>query len=384
MNRSSWYSPPSRRRLMRRWLVVWVAAVGGVLLTLLVALRWIGDTTARVNSTLTPEQWMIELRRTGRPVQALYLVETAALESGWTGDRLRLAGDLWREIGDQYAAAAYWERAALETPDDPILIRDLAETYLRLGEWTHAADALEHYHTLNPSDRWAAYQLGMIRAAVDPQAVDLLQEAAAEPAYAPIVNAVLQTLRDNPNAAPAERALHVGVAMAEAEQWDYAELAFTQTVGDPQWGALALAYTGWARDMQDKDGSSDIRQAVALAPDDARVRYLQGLHYRQINDYPNSILALEQAVALDPARPEVYAELGLTYELYGDHTSARYWLETALAMSNNDPRYQVLLNRLTSEEQDILSSLGIDLNGEAAPEATADAMPEQTPNPIAP
>jgi len=35
-----------------------------------------------------------------RPLQGLYQLESDAAREGWTSDRLRLAGDLWREMGD--------------------------------------------------------------------------------------------------------------------------------------------------------------------------------------------------------------------------------------------------------------------------------------------
>ncbi len=57
-------------------------------------------------------------RRSGRPLQALYQVEAQAAAEGWNSDRLRLAGDLWREAGNLPQAVAYWEAAA---PDSTTL-----------------------------------------------------------------------------------------------------------------------------------------------------------------------------------------------------------------------------------------------------------------------
>ncbi|MDX2162686.1 MAG: tetratricopeptide repeat protein [bacterium] len=370
-------SPPPHR-MARRWFWVAVLAAGAGAFALIAALGWI----AQYQQNQTPQAQIESLRRTGRPVQALYLVESSALVQGWTAERLRLAGDLWREIGDPAAAAAYWQRALSAAPDDVRLLRDLAETYIGLGQWTQAAAVLAQYTALEPAQPWAAFQLGLIRAAVDADALTWLETAGTEPAYAPIVTPLVTVLRE-PALEAAERALRLGIALAEQAQWPYAELAFSQAVGDPERAALALAYNGWARDMQGKDGSADIRRAVALAPDDARVRYLEGLHYRTIGDDASSILAFERAVALDPASPGTYAQLGAAYALTGDRAAAQYWLETALAVSNDDPRYQVLLNRFYAEERDLLTALGFDsqafLQAESTPEATAEATSDLSP-----
>src|SRR4051794_2863523 len=63
-----------------------------------------------------------------RPFQKLYQLEAQSAREGWTSDRLRMAGDLWREMGDLTRAVPYWEAAA---PDATVL-RDRAQAYLEL------------------------------------------------------------------------------------------------------------------------------------------------------------------------------------------------------------------------------------------------------------
>ncbi len=222
-------------------------------------------------------------------MQALYQVEAQAAVDGWTPERLRLAGDLWREAGDLTRAVAYWEAA----PADAILLRDRAQAYLDLARWADASDALDRLLALLPHDSpdraWAQFQLGAIRMATDPaQAADLLQ--AAQPTYPAEVTLLLPALTSPTDPTRA------GIALADLKLWAYAELAFSQAADDP----LALAYGGWVRDMQGKDGARWIDAAVALAPDSAQVRLLQGLHLRLNYDYAGS---LDRHHSGDRARP---------------------------------------------------------------------------------
>jgi tetratricopeptide (TPR) repeat protein len=328
---------------------------------------------------LTPETFSFELRRSGRPAQALYRLEALAALEGWNAERLRLAGDLWREAGDLSAALAYWERTRALTPTDTALLRDFAEAAVQLNDWSQAADALADLRQHAPDDRWTAFQIGLIRAPVDISAVDALRAAAVEPAYADTANRLIGVLTNQEETAGA-RALRIGIVLADSELWSYAELAFSVAVDDPSATALALAYMGFARDKGGKDGAAQIAQAVALEPENARVRYLQGLHLRFINDFEGSLNILTQAVSLDPDSAAIYAELGTAYWLVGDRVTAEEWMRAALELSDGDSRYQDLINALYAEEQNLLEQFGIDANdfGAAATAESTDVSIEST------
>ncbi len=293
--------------------------------------------------------------RTDRPMQALYQDEADAAREGWTSDRLRLAGDLWREAGDLPRAVAYWEAAE----PDAALLRDRAQAYLDLGRWADASDALSRLLALLPDDStertWADFQLGLIRSAADPaQASDLLR--AAQSTYVDQVPPLLAALASGDPT-------RIGVALADQKLWAYAELAFSQAAGDP----VALAYGGWVRDMQGKDGARWIDAAAALAPDNAQVRLLQGLHLRLNYQYQDSLSAIIQAVALDSENPALYAELGKAYQLTGDLTSAQHWLQFAAAM---DSQFQPMLEAFYQDERDALIGLGLIDKSTVLPEST--------------
>ncbi len=290
-------------------------------------------------------------------MQAIYRLEVEALDDGWTSERARSAGDLWRRAGDLTRAVAYWERADAAAD----LLRDLSEAYIELGAWAKASDALQGLIGAAPDDAWARFQIGIIRAAADPQgALPHLLAAAREPGYAqPLAGVIAAAETGDP--------LRIGVALADADLWAYAELAFESAGGDP----LAYAYGGFARDRQGKDGGAWIRQAVALAPDDPQVRLLEGLHLRSAGDVDASLAAVVRAAALDPDNPAVFAELGQAYALVGDRDAAERWLTYAVSLSDGDPAYEAILNRFLDEGEAFLLELGI--TDEAA--ATSDPSP---------
>jgi tetratricopeptide (TPR) repeat protein len=295
------------------------------------------------------------------PLQALYQLQAQASREGWTSERWRLAGDLWRDAGDLTRAVAYWEAASADP--DASLMRDRAQAYIELGRWVDAADALDQLLILLPpnnTDRpWAQFQLGLILASYDPSAaVELLR--AAEPTYGASVTNLL------PGLAAAPDPTQAGIALAKVEQWAHAELAFSHSA-EP----LASAYQGLARDMQGKDGTRWINSAVALAPENPQVRFLQGLHLRLNYDYAGSLQAIIQAVALDPENPALYAELGRAYQLAGDLVTAEHWLRFAVSL---DANFQPVLDSFYNDEVNTLLSLG--LIDEAAFPFSATPTPE--------
>lgn len=274
--------------------------------------------------------------------ESLYHIEVRASREGWTPELARQAGDVWRDSGDLVRAAAYWAAAQ----PDAAISRRLAEAYIELGAWSNAVDALERVIAFAPDDAWAHFQLGVILAGVAPERA-LTHLNAALPVYGESLTGVIEGVR---RADP----MRVGMALAEARLWAYAELAFEQ-VEAPR----AYAYRAYVRDQQGKDGGALIRVAVTLAPNDPQVRLLEGLHLRATGDPSASLTAIIAAAALDPQNPTLYAELGAAYELAGDSIMARRWLEYAVTLSGNDPAFQAILDAFDVEQQSLLNVLGM-------------------------
>jgi len=299
-------------------------------------------------------------------MQALYRVEAQAAQSGWTPDLQERAGSLWRDAGDLTQAIGYWEAAVgpLSSPAESStgLLRELADAALQLQRWPLATDTLNALLKIDPNNSWAQVRLGLIQAPFDPvSAATHLQAATGAVDYQTIIPPLLTVLQDHPD--DPLISMRVGLQLANLELWPYAEQAFRQAiiVAQPSDGdtlPLALAYTGLARDSQGKNGAPWIDEAVALAPRDSQVSYIQGLHLRRIEDYAGSLQAIIKAVALAPDNPALYAELGKAYILVGDYSYAERWYKMAVWISDNDARFAGLLEDFYRQYDAQLSSAG--------------------------
>jgi tetratricopeptide (TPR) repeat protein len=335
--------------------IVIAAALTAALILVLTSCSTLDSPQPNSDSDQTTAQ--AGLTRSGRPLQAAYRNAAGAQAAGWDAERLRVSGDLWREAGYLTEAAADWEAALLLDPQNVGLARDLALVYLERERWHQALSALDRLLALTPEDTWARLQRGLIHTARNSEAALAdLRAAAAEPAYAALTGALIAAVTDAAEAD--DGAVRVGLALADADLWPQAELAFERAWSDTT-SARVAAYLGWSRDRQVKDGSAMIARAAATAPQDAQVRYLQALHLRHVGDFAASLRAMIQAVALDANSPLLYAELGAAYQLTGDVISAEHWLARAVEFSGGDPRFQALLDQIGAGEQQMLAALGL-------------------------
>jgi tetratricopeptide (TPR) repeat protein len=309
-------------------------------------------------ATPTYEISVIEdLRRSGQVFQALYQVEAQAAVTGWTPALARLAGDLWALAGDASQALEFWQLAAAGSPDDVPLARRIAQAAVELQRWPEATTSLDQLLMLAPDDMWAHFQLGLIRIAFDPATAEThLRAAMDEPAYQAIALALINALRENPGL---PEGMAAGLVLAALEQWPYAELAFRHAADIAAPYPQALAYAALSRDQQGKPAERWMDEAIALAPEDALVRYLQGLHLRTLGDNVGSLDAFAQAVALNPENPAYHAELGSAYRLLGDLQRAEYWLDSAVRVSDDDPRFAELLALFYADEAENLTEDGV-------------------------
>lgn len=282
-----------------------------------------------------------------RPLQALYHIEAQAAQSGWTAELAFTAGDIWESMGDLVRAVSYWELAeTYQAPLNANRQRRLAQAYLELYRWSQAVISLSRLadHT---DDNWAHFQLGVLQSVYDPRiAAGQFVRAARDPQYQGVVTALQVPLSEPPSLG---QSMRVGTLLATYNYWAEAEYIFTVVASTPPVLPDALAYAAVARDQQGKDGALQMEQAVNLAPQNAQVRYLQGIHLRMTGDSEGSLAALKLSVMLDPLNPAYAAEMAAAYERLGDAITAEYWYKAAVTLSNNDPRYAALLTTFYSQ-----------------------------------
>lgn len=275
-----------------------------------------------------------------RPMQALYQIEAQASQSGWTANLAKSAADIWEALDDLPQATAYWEIALNLQPNDEQLTRRVAQSYLELQRWSQAVITLSNLLKIT-DDKWAHFQLGILQSVLDGNsAAGQLKLAVRDTQFQSVVQQLIPLVNEPSDIV---RAMKVGTVLATAKLWSNAEYIFQYAASFSPPLPEALAYAGLARDQQGKNGRPQIDQAVALAPNNAQVRYIQGLHFHLVADDANSLIALQQATVLDPLNPAYAAELAVTYDRAGDSVNAEYWYKAAVTLSGNDPRFQALL-----------------------------------------
>lgn len=297
--------------------------------------------------TMDNQQLVVNTRNQGRWMQTLYHIEQQANQAGWTPELYRQAGDVWWNMGDISRAIPYWS-SALETFEDVDLLRTVANSYINVGQWTEARLTLDRLLNLKPDDEWSNYQMGLILAPFNPVKSQLYLDSI--PPDSPFLQTKLvleHELRNDPQ--DPLISMRIGLALVNINLWNYAELSFQHASDIAYPNPTALAYLGWVKSRQGKDGSVWIDQATSLAPDNPEIWYLRGLHFRARADYVQSLDAIAQSVKYAPNNAGLYAELGTAFRLVGDLDQAEYWLDYAVSVSANTPEYQQILQNFYTE-----------------------------------
>jgi len=336
-----------------KWVVGFILLLGYISIILVVFIANVLTTSTptvqypTAEPTPNPDTLIINTRNQNRWIQTLFHIEQLALQTGWTPDLYRQAGDAWWNLGDITRAMPYWT-SALETIDDVDLLRTVANSYINLGEWTQARQTIDKMLDFKPDDEWGNYHMGMILAPFNPVKSRLFFDAIPlDSPFTPQVIVVRNELgKDTEDPLISFR---VGLTLVNQGIWDYAELAFQHASDISYPNPQALAYLGWVKSRQGKDGSLWIDQATQLAPQDPEVWYLRSLHFRAQADYIESLDAIAQSVRLAPENSGLYAELGTAFRLIGDLEQAEYWLDYAVATSANTPEYQQILENFYIE-----------------------------------
>lgn len=281
-------------------------------------------------------------------VSRLYHLRADAARVGWTFETHNRAAEFYVALGDPQTAAAHWEAALAERPDDPATLRQLAAYALTAERWDTAVDRLEAYIPYAPDDAWANTWLGVLYAPYNSTvAISALEKALNADSLPSGFDAeTLTALRDILAALPSgdlSGPLQVGVVLIDHELWSLAERAFRVAVAVGEGEAEALAYQGLARTMQGKSGAAQIKRALALGADDAKVLYVAALYAQALNDGTGTLDALMTAATLHPDDPAFSALIGQAFLINGLYSEADVWLRYAVEQSGNDPNYVTML-----------------------------------------
>ncbi len=310
--------------------------------------------------TLIPDPYalMQQQRARGNLTTALYYIQQQARTGGWTPELHRLAGDVWRDMGNIARAVPHYAAAA-ENTQDVVLLSQLAGHYLSLDKPAAALDILRQLLRLNPEDHWANFHISVLlivsnSAQAEQHLFIAVRDDGEDGTIARQLLPLLQQYRHEP-----VFGLRVGAVLAQARRWQAAEWVFDAVAARQYPLPEAIAYTALMRTLQSKDGTPWMQQALTLAPENAAIRLMNGIHRRMVGDYEGSEQSLLYALSLEPENPIIHVELGLTNQEMGKLREASYWLQSAVQISGNDPALQTLLLDFYADSAGILADTAL-------------------------
>lgn len=340
--------------------------IAAIVLNILLPLPQQVDPVSTAVPVFDPNLAFQQHRIRGEFQQALYLLEARAATSGWDAETHTQAGNLWRSMGDPVRALSHWEAAAQQTPTAELL-RQLAQFHIAANQWDLAWQRLQQLLAIAPNDAWGLHQAAMLIAPHDLQLARdyLLRTSTARNQYSDTANRLLLALGEQPQD-PAISS-RVGAVLISEQQWALAGNAFRQAALRNYPDAEAMAWVAYIEVQQGRDAEDWMTAALVLAPNDANVRYVQGLYARLLNDLETSEGALLLAIALEPQNAVFHAELGNTYRTMSNLAEAEYWLQTGLQLSGNDPLVQDALDRFYANEAYLLPEVVLALRNSPQP-----------------
>ncbi len=255
-------------------------------------------------------------------------------------------------------ACLSWQRVDWKNEVAPILSDDGAQGQVNQQPAQENLEAAiadwQQIVAQRPEDPLAHYQLGLLVAALDPQAAlpHLEKAASLDARYAEPVSSLRRAIlsariRDN----LAFTLLSSGRALASINEWRLAAEAFRNAILQDPGYAEAWAYLGEARQHlllpeesnlapEQSDGLFEIETAIELDPNSVAAQTFLALYWLRLQDYSSALEAIQHAIALAPDNPVLVAQLADIQAASGDIQGAYQTYQQAAALSPYDPAYQ--------------------------------------------
>jgi tetratricopeptide (TPR) repeat protein len=271
----------------------------------------------------------------------------------------------YAQAGQPEAAAPAF-RQALEQPDLAFdALEWLLSTFWERGDYTSAETALERLAAQRPEEARFHYQLGLLKAASDPQAAlpPLRQAARLDPA----LEEAARSLESKITAArrsdePAFALLEAGRGLASLGEWDLAGEAFERAVQARPDFAEAWAYLGASRQHTSTDpaaGLAELERALALEPESVAAQTFLALYWQRQQQPEKALLAIRAAVQREPNNPILQVELGRSLARTGDLEAALQAYQQAAVVAPYEPAYLRLLSEFCMELDYAVSETGL-------------------------
>jgi tetratricopeptide (TPR) repeat protein len=301
----------------------------------------------------------------------IYLYALADLD-GWTDARREQLRVVLQAEGEIAQVSALTYASLVVQEDNPRALRDIVHQQIEALDWPAAQNTLEALLKLVPEDGEALYYLGLLAAPTDHTlATDYLARAAVDQRWAAQAAQVGAALAGYGTYSLTDAHTYLGVTLVGLGEWPFAERAFEAALATNAVNPTALAYLGFTRDQQARDGLPDLEAALAMAPNDPTVHYLLGHHWRLVQDHPRAYDAFSQAYWLDSDNPALAAEVGTSLQNLGEMADAEEWLRLAVDLAPEDVHWRRLLATFYAD-----TGFGLEARGLAFIEETSRAAPD--------
>jgi len=222
-----------------------------------------------------------------------------------------LLGVALERSGDLSSAATSFENAVLLDPQDFDALLHLGDTYLALKRAANAEVKFRRALEVQPQEPRALFGLA--------RSLDEQKKAEAAGAYTDYL-----AVRPGDSAAHS-RLVHL---LMDGQQYDVvlAELDRADA-GKPSLGSLKLRADIQIAQKKWDDAIATLRQAAALAPNDAQLHGGLGRTCLQVRDFANAEKELKTAIQLDGKNAEYWKDLSTTYYLSKNYAETLAVLE---------------------------------------------------------
>jgi tetratricopeptide (TPR) repeat protein len=272
---------------------------------------------------------------------------------------------IYENLG-QPGAAANTFRQVLEQPDLSLdALEWLLSTFWERADYDSAETAVERLAALRPEEARFHYQLGLLRAASEPQAAlhPLRQAARLDPALAEAASSLESKITAARRSdEPAFALLEAGRGLAFLGEWDLAGKAFERAVQARPDFAEAWAYLGASRQHTSTDpeaGLEELDRALALEPESVAAQTFLALYWQRHNQPEKALLYIRAAVEREPNNPILQVELGRSLARTGELEAARQAYQQAAAVASYEPAYLRLLSEFCIDLDYAVSETGL-------------------------
>jgi tetratricopeptide (TPR) repeat protein len=184
------------------------------------------------------------------------------------------------------------------------------------------------------------YQLGLIRVFSDPDsaASTLLLATAKNAELRTRLEPLIQTLIST-DIKVGDRWYLIGQALFDLREWDLSEKAFSKSSESNPKNAEGWAMLGQTRELQEKDGYSDLVKALNLNPGSRLGRYFLAVYWRDRGQWEIAKKYLTDLSLEEPGESLWQLEIGKTSYAAGDLTAALEHFQSAVKLDPENVTY---------------------------------------------